>query len=464
MATETPRNSHHKKRQDSMASDGNVHEEMFNYALSEALLEATARWREDPSLVKPEHSGVFLSPDHKKRPDILIVDSRSPPLVIECSYDPKDADNDAIDKLGVIVKKSRREVKTCIALHVPKEFKTKKATKDDLIADGAKIRFAVHQKTDGEPRRWPKAGFVDGDVWSLATLILSVSLPKEDIESVAEKVAALVDDAAGVLEALPEAAKRKIDRRINQGSMLKSLKTTMVLWLNALLTQQRLQSQNVQGIPPLDFSRESLPSHSNQVKVWRKIQKVNWRAIFVPAIKILKIAGNARPHAAGEALRHLVNAVDEIENAGLGLHINVGAELFPKLSEDRKQAAAFYTQAATAELLATLTIRKDDLSEDEWKDSELFSKRCVADLACGTGTLLRAGYRRVQSLHEASVRGGGNARRHGDPAPEGNGNGVDRHGCKSDSRASDICILSGDWYGRALRRHPNRMAERRGAY
>ena len=139
--------------------------------------------------------------------------------------------------------------------------------------------------------------------------------------------------------------------------------------------------------------------------MWRKIQKVNWRAIFDPAIKILKIAGNAEPRAAGEALRHLVSAVEEIENAGLGLHINVGAELFPILSEDRKQAAAFYTQAPTAELLAALTISKDDLSEEEWADSELFSKKCVADMACGTGTLLRAGYRRIQAIHEAC--GGG---------------------------------------------------------
>ncbi len=106
--------------------------------------------------------------------------------------------------------------------------------------------------------------------------------------------------------------------------------------------------------------------------------------------------------ATGEALANLTRAVEKIEVAGLGLHINVGAELFPKLSEDRKQAAAFYTQAATAELLATLTIRRSDLSAEQWADRSLFAARSLADMACGTGTLLRAGYRRIQAIHESS--------------------------------------------------------------
>ena len=434
-----------------MSARGNVREEVFNIALGDSLRCATAHWCATPSLVQVERTGVLSgSGNSGKRPDILIVDPRSPPSVIECSYVATDADKDALARLGAVVKDGRREIKTSVSLHIPSSFQSREATKEALIA-GAKIRFAIYQKTETTPRRWPDKGFVEGDVWSLATLLSAASLPKEDIERVADNVAELVDEAAGVLEALPETTKRKIDSRINRGSVLKSLKTTMVLWLNALLTQQRLHGQEVPGIPPLDFTCETPPLHTEQVAVWRRIQEVNWRAIFDPAIEILEVAGNSDPHAVGEALAKLVKAVHEIESEGLGLHINVGAELFPKLSEDRKQAAAFYTQAATAELLAALTIRQGDLSEDEWADSALFSNRSMADLACGTGTLLRAGYRRVRSLHEASVRGGGNARRHGGPAPERHGNRIDRHGRKSNSRASDICILGGNRHGRALR-------------
>ena len=84
----------------------------------------------------------------------------------------------------------------------------------------------------------------------------------------------------------------------------------------------------------------------------------------------------------------------------MGLHINVGAELFPKLSSDRKESAAFYTQSGTAEMLSALTIRKQDLNRAEWVSEHLFKSHKLADLACGTGTLLRSGYRRICRFHE----------------------------------------------------------------
>ena len=383
-----------------MNTRGHVREEVFNVALGEALRSAT------PSTVHIERTGVLSGPGNSgKRPDILIVDRRAPPSVIECSYDATDADKDAVARLGEIVKDGHREIKTSVSLHIPSSFQSTDARKEDLIA-GADIRFAIFQKTETAPRRWPDKGFVEGDVWSLATLLSAASLPKEDIERVANKVAELVDEAADVLDALPEAAKQEIDGNINRGSILTSLKTTMVLWLNSLLTQQRLHVQNVPGIPPLDFTCLVPPSHSEQIEVWRLIQESNWRAIFDPAIEILEVAGNSDPYVAGEALEKLVKAVEEIESVGLGLHINVGAELFPILSEDRKQAAAFYTQAATAELLAALTINQGDLSKEEWADNALFSNKFLADLACGTGTLLRAGYRRIQAIHKACGGGG----------------------------------------------------------
>ena len=390
------------------AGEGNVQEPMFNKVLGQALQSTAAHWRANPSLVKAEHTDVLAgSYNSGKHPDILILDPRSPPSVIECSYDPKDADKDAKARLGAETKKGRRMIKTCISLHIPQKFKTEEATKEGLLK-GDKFRFAIYQKTDGkggEPHRWPEIGFVEGDVWSLTALISAAALPKEDVERVAGDVADLVNDAAGLLETLPESTKQKIDDIINRGSVLKSLRITMVLWLNALLTQQRLHDQEVEGIPALNFTSESLPGHVATVKVWRRIFEINWRAIFGPAIKILEMAGNSEPRSVSDALGRLVEAVGKIEMAGLGLHINVGAELFPKLSDDRKRAAAYYTQASTAELLAGLTIRQKDMTNSEWADGALFTKKCLADLACGTGTLLRAGYRRVQAIHEAS--GGG---------------------------------------------------------
>ena len=446
---------------------GREHEQNFNKPFGEALQEVM------PTLdVQIENEGVFVGEHSQMRPDLLIIDDRLPPVVIECSYGKDDADNDAIAELCAETKAGRRVVQTCIAVHIPQKFRKREARREHFL-NGEEFGFAVHQQLDkdSKPRRWPEEGFVKGDLRDFATLISAVSLPKEDVERVADKVAALVNDSAELMDALPDATKEKIDERISRGSVLTSLKTTMVLWLNALLTQQRLHNQVVRDkdgrvvkIPPLNFSSKKMPDHVKQIKVWRKIQKLNWRAIFDPAIEVLEIAGDSDPRAVGEALARLLKAVRKIEKAGLGLHINVGAELFPKLSDDRKETAAYYTQAPTAELLAALTIRQNDMSGEEWADSALFTGKSIADLACGTGTLLRAGYRRVQALHEAnSAEGGGRLEVHGNPAQNRHGRRLDRHGHKPDRRASDFRVPRRHRDGRSLRQDPDRMGQGRGA-
>ena len=226
-------------------------------------------------------------------------------------------------------------------------------------------------------------------------------MPNEVVEAHSAEVAELVKQAAETLKStLHENAQRKIAGQVGQNSPLEGLRTTMVLWLNALLIQQRLQVQGVNGIPPVRTVSGVSPNPSEQVETWRRIIEINWRSIFEPAVNALAVCGDFHRSGTTEALRRLIEAVGMIEDADLGQHINVGAELFPRLASDRKQSAAFYTQPATAELLASLTIRQADKLESEWALSDLLRRSIIADLACGTGTLLREGYLRVQSLHE----------------------------------------------------------------
>ncbi len=394
-----------------MTDRGRSIEEQFNFAMGEALRDTTARWRASPGLILVEQTGVLSGRGNTgRRPDILVLDHHTPPVVVECSFDEADADRDAAARLGARVRIGRLQIRTAVSVHIPEPFRARELRSAiEALKNGARIRYALHQLVSdpgsgpapGSFRRWPATGFLEGAVYDLAALLSAAALPKEDIERVADEIARLVNEAADGLEAaLPETTKRAIAERVHQRSFLKGLRTTMVLWLNALLTQQRLHGQEVVYAHPLDFTGRGLPLPSEQIAVWRRIQRENWRAIFDPAIEVLEIAGNSSPRATGEALAALTRAVEKIESARLGLHINVGAELFPKLSEDRKQAAAFYTQPATAELLAGLTLRQGDLPDEERADGALFANRSLADLACGTGTLLRAGYRRVAAFHE----------------------------------------------------------------
>ena len=387
-----------------MAKRGKSVEETFNQALGTALAETTTRWRAAPNIIQVEQTQTLAGAGNKaKRPDILIVDALSPPVIIETSFDKSDADKDAKARLGALTAQGNLQVDTALALHIDPKYRTLALAEiKEALSGGEAIWYALHQRiTDQEFRRWPTTGFIEGTIYDLARLVSAAALPRESIEEVAAEVAELVDQAADSLEtALLPQQLTQIAGLVHQRTPLKGLRTTMVLWLNALLTQQRLCTQGVGKIAPLEFSAASLPVPSKQVATWRDILADNWRSIFEPAIRVLEQLGNIHPHATGQALKQLIHAVEKIELARLGLYINVGAELFPKLSEDRKQAAAFYTQPATAELLAALTIKAGSLKKNQWKSGRLFGCYRLADLACGTGTLLRAGYRRISELHE----------------------------------------------------------------
>ena len=348
--------------------------------LGAALEKSNPAWR---GRVIVEETGV-LSESAGLKPDILIVPRSSPPVSIETSYQKGDADRDALDRLGKRYKPTMEALKTSIAVELEPAFrKTKRLA-------GQRLRYAVHQLLPGGAiRRFPKTGFIEGMHHDLAR-IAQAPVPKEDIEAVAEKVAQLVNGAAGRLEKdISQKDLIGISEALYQRSAVTGLRTTAILWLNAMLVQRMLFG-GVHAIPKT--SHKPLEC----VRAWKKIREINWRAIFEPAVLILDDVRKISAAAASESLEQLEEAVELIDSAKLGSEINIGAELFPLISVDRKQSAAFYTQPATAEFLAALAMPED---ADSW-DQDAFKRLKIADLACGTGTLLRFGYRQAKIYHE----------------------------------------------------------------
>ncbi len=398
-----------------MSQAGRSSEQEFNLAFGESLRSTNYRWRDvsadsglesgaqlrPRNVISVEQTGVLAGPGNQaKKPDILIIDENTPPVVIECSYQGPDADRDAKSRLGLVTSYGQLRIKTAIAVEIPPRYRDMSLNQMiDALGRENSIRYALHHEND---YRWPKRGFLSGPVSAVSSLIVAAALPKEELERVAEEVAGLVDAAADRLELyLSGQHIDEIREAVLQRTHLKGLRTTALLWLNALLTQQRLSSQRNSGIPAVDFSDESSVLPSDQLAIWVRIVNENWRSIFEPAVGVLRKVSRANPSATNEVFSLLTEAVEKIETARLGPRMNVGAELFPKLSDDRKQAAAFYTKPATAELLAALTIRFEDLDTEEWKSGDIFENHALADLSCGTGTLLRAGYRRILEFHEA---------------------------------------------------------------
>ena len=368
-----------------MSPKGKLHEQGFNYALAKALRTCNPEWNE--STVIAERTGGA------KRPDIEIDTDNMPKVVIECAFEG-DGGMDAKARLD----NSELKIETAISIDIPKAFESMaEETAAQKLIDGAEIGYAVLQKKDF---RFPAQGYLSGTVRDLAAFIQVASVSKDSVERVADEVVELIRGAGGKLHAhMSTYARDKIVQLIAQHSNLNGMQTAAVLWLDAMLVQSKIHKSGDMDINPLPMPDDVDPVAL--VREWRKILQTNWHSIFEPAVEALEVAARQYDKGVSDALENLLRAVNEIMHAKLGSQINVGAELFPKLSEDRKQAAAFYTLPATAEVLAHLTIREDDAHE--W-DDKIFSRIKVADFACGTGTLLRAAVNRIAGFYAA---GGG---------------------------------------------------------
>ena len=370
-----------------MATIGKLHEHTFNVMLGNALRESHARWRENCGYIAVERKRSMRG--SAKRPDILVNDPRMPKVAIECAFGG-DNDKDAAARLG------HNEIETAIAVNVPESF----AGMDEhearvALEDGAELGYAVLQ----QDFRFPSSGYIQGTAGDLAAIVPVASVTKRRLEKLAGDVAELIGKAATALEERMSVKDCKsIADAVYQRSALTGFRTVLILWFDAMIVQAHLRTQGQEDIDELPLPGEAIPS--KLAKTWRRIIDTNWRSIFEPAVEVLENSARKERGATSKALNFLLEAVEVAENAQIGDHVNLGAELFPKISEDRKTAAAFYTTPATAELLAALTIREHD--DHDWSDRALFRGLQVADFACGTGTLLRAAYRRIRGIHEIS--------------------------------------------------------------
>ena len=250
---------------------GRTTEESFNSALGRALRQTSVRWSETPECIRVEETNLLHAQSGLK-PDILINDGIFPPVILECSFSAPDADQDAEKRLGLETRRGRFRIRTTLALHIPEHFRQVQGfTITDVLLRGEPLAYAVHQLserqgqlsiTDASRRRWPKRGFIQGTVFDLASLLPSIGLPRERVEDIADDVARLVEEAASGLEiTLSSEQQQEIARHLHQRSPLKGLRTMMVLWLNALLTQQRLAAQGAEGVPYIDLIVSVRKSH-----------------------------------------------------------------------------------------------------------------------------------------------------------------------------------------------------------
>ena len=395
---------------------GRLNEQTFNVALATALRCCRSGWRNNETTVLVERSRVFVE-NKAGRPDVLIDPGNSYPIAIECEYG-EPAIDDAIARLGERFSRNMLPIRSAIAIGIPNEvewwsdseLESRLATLDGIDLRIVVVSADVRQDSEGkvvvtDVHRWPSHHHVTGDVRYLAEICEDVAVPQSVVESYAKVVAEhLWAYARGLEESVDTNVGWAVAHALGQGSIAQGIRLACCIWLTSLRLQDALaeipetRQLGVRKFAELRSGKTDLLTLSELRDAWRGILEINYKSIFVPALNALD---EGLPSLNGaEVLDGLAREAESITALRLGNSVDFAGELFPKLLDDREDTAAYYTLPTTAHLLAQIAV--DRIPVKNWQSTDEVGRLRLADFACGTGTLLRAAYKRIRYNYEVA--------------------------------------------------------------
>lgn len=368
-----------------------ISEAAINSQLATALAELNPKWASGQLLVESNH--VFQE-NVRLRPDIILRAPHSQPVVLETEFAPaRNVEAEAKDRLGLTVAASGESVDQAIALSIPASLQQDQRDLAKRIKTAA-YHYCVYSQYEVFPSRWPENGWLEGNLYDVARCIEQLMVSER-----------IVDASLKVLESAVRAAsmritdetqtgfpdlERDLGRVLNQMPGEQTTRMAMTIMANALCFHAALAGQyDIPSLERLLEDRETPLQHA-VVTTWRRIlEDINYWPVFKVARDLLIPLKN---RAANRILRILIGSARTFEDLGINSRHDLVGKMFQRLIIDRKFLATFYTRPTSSVLLAELAMNR--MSHD-WQDLESYPDLRVADLACGTGTLLSAAYHAI---------------------------------------------------------------------
>ena len=375
--------------------------------------------------VQEEATGVFAESNAKK-PDILIRRDGALPMVVENEYEPgATLEGECLERLSNTVlsdgEHTGGKVSVVFGLRSPAEFKecAHPEEAESIIQSGAQFEYAVYFPKNSKWSRFPKSGFIKGEIRDFVEFMRPASVPQDEVDKAADALTEGANYAAAVLlrhsselnfgvqigemlrqpwpknTEIPNGGREIEQYRADQEARLQTAKMCAVILINALAYQQNLSSchDEIDDIHKVLERRNATQLTKGIVlDEWRDILEVNYWPIFHIARRLLVEI----PHnTALQILRPMVDTADEIQSA-MRQH-DVAGIVFQRLIADRKTLKTYYTLPASTVLAANLAVHHDK----DWRDATVVKDYRIADYACGTGGLVMAAYQRVRNLHRS---------------------------------------------------------------
>ena len=366
----------------------------LNGHLAEVLRGKHPLWRNHLGV---EQTGVF--PDHPRlRPDILVQPPNAQPVVVETEYVPAaTVEEDARTRLGLVPLNSADPIEQAIAVRIPEALRRNQADLANRIAS-ADFDYCVFSGGPSSPVRWPATGWLTGGIDDIVRCIEHAMVSQR-----------LVDESMLVLERGVRVATRAIKdavdsgftdveqdmgRVLNQRAGEQTNRMAMTIIANALTFHSTIAG--TQDIPSVAQLRADT-SVSLQLAMldtwWRILEDINYWPIFKVASDLL---APIRAATANRILDVLVSAADRLADLGVTTRHDLSGRMFQNLIVDRKFLATFYTLPTSAALLGELAVGRLPAN---WSNLDAYPDLRIADLSCGTGTLLSAAYHAVLSRY-----------------------------------------------------------------
>ncbi len=238
-----------------------------------------------------------------------------------------------------------------------------------------------------------------GSAEELADYLRTLPLELEGIDRVtaaANLIASALDQAAGRLGKHARIRRRiadiiaSTDQEKNRDA---ALRIGCLVLFNALAFQDRLAAVN-EDVETVDEARAK--GLAGLREAWQLIcDEIDYVPVFELAGEILDVIRDAPDDVGTEAVGPLVTAMEDTRR--LEGH-DLSGRLFHTLLTDAKFTGAYYTSVPAATLLSRLVFHEWP-PRVEWSDHEFPASLNVADLACGTGTLLMAVATEVERRH-----------------------------------------------------------------
>ena len=360
----------------------------------EILMPMSTTWRIHEQTTKP-------LVENQRKPDVIIRTVERYPMAVEVKIDHKRSPDETGEKqarehyLGKTLRTTLEKITSAIAIRIPYRFRT--MPRDEIRKNlETENDFGYALLNLDEPHRFPKKGWLYGNIADIATAIRIGATPVTKIERAAEvlengihRAAVIVNNA---IQHRPHIGKR-IGELLVQEPGEQTTQMAMLIISNALVFQSSLaRKPDLEAVPSLsEFTADYGQLDSDEVlRAWREIQKVNYAPIFNVAYNLVETLA-ADDKLVGEILSVLRDTARELEKMGLAQEHELAGIVFQKLIDNRKILKANYTRPESSALLCALALPEFNGDPKKLK---------IADFACGTGSLLNGVYQRLLMLYE----------------------------------------------------------------